>query len=82
MSRSELGSEEHFVLPDPEDHWDNCLLSRAVGHYVLHRVPGDDDDCLGQEQLDVELHRLPDDGEDGLGRRLLDKELCQVVHWY
>ena len=30
----------------------------AAYHYVLHRLPGDDDDWLGLGLLDKELHAL------------------------
>jgi len=36
----------------------NCVTSRASDHYVLHRLPGEHDDELGQGLLDEELHSL------------------------
>ena len=35
-----------------------CALSRAADHYVLYRLPGDDDDGLGQGLLDNELGQV------------------------
>ena len=78
---------EAVVLPGAVDHCvlTVCVLSRAADHYVRHRLPGDDDDRLGQGLLDKDLH-APDqvvpctDSQhpqvlDLLVLGLLDKEL-------
>ena len=48
------------VLPGTVDHCvlTVCVLYRDADHYVLHSLPGDDDDGLGHGLLDRELHAL------------------------
>ena len=48
------------VLPGAVDHCvlTVCVLSRAADHNVLHRLPGDDEDGLGQGLLDKELGQV------------------------
>ena len=48
------------VLPGTVDYCvlTVCALSRAADHYVLYRLPGDDDDGLGQRLLDKELGQV------------------------
>ena len=43
------GAVDHYVLTV-------CVLSRAADHYVLQRLPGNNDVKLGQGLLDKDLH--------------------------
>ena len=59
ITASSLKTVNHCILPAAVvGVVDHCVLSRAADHYVLHRLPGDDDDGLGQGLIDKELGQV------------------------